>query len=80
MKYFIQSTRLKFYENMTPDEKLKVVLDIIKKTAYYEMEPIEQKDIVNKLSDLLSKAIEQKVDINGDGLSSDMKVTIERKV
>lgn len=64
---------------MTPDEKLKVVLDIIKKTAYYEMEPIEQKDIVNKLSDLLSKAIEQKVDINGDGLSSDMKVTIEEK-
>ena len=68
---------------MTPDDKLnklKVVLDIIKKTAYYEMEPIEQKDIVNKLSDLLSEAIEQKVDINGDGLSSDMKVTIERKV
>ena len=68
---------------MTPDDKLnklKVVLDIIKKTAYYEMEPIEQKDIVNKLSDLLSETIEQKVDINGDGLSSDMKVTIERKV
>lgn len=47
---------------MTPDEKLKVVLDVIKKTAYYELEPIEQK-----------------VDINGDVLSSDMKVTIEEK-
>ena len=64
---------------MTPDENLKVVLDIFKKTAYYELEPIEQKDIVNKLSDLLSKTIEQKVNINGDGLSSDMKVTIEEK-
>ena len=57
---------------MTPDEKLKVVLDVIKKTAYSE---IEQKDIVNKLSDLLSKAIKQKVDINGDGLSSDVNYT-----
>ena len=64
---------------MTQDEKLKVVLDVVKKTAYYELEPIEQKDIVNKLSDLLSKTIEQKVNINGDGLSSDMKVTIEEK-
>ena len=43
---------------MTPDEKLKVVLDIFKKTAYYELEPIEQKDhyivpenIIMKLSD-----------------------------
>ena len=60
---------------MTPDEKLKVVLDVIKKTAYSKMEPIEQKDIVNKLSDLLSKAIKQKVDINGDGLSSDVNYT-----
>jgi hypothetical protein len=66
--------------NMTPYEKLNMVLDIFKKTAYYEMESIEQKDIVNKLSDLLSDVIGQKVDINGDGLSSDMKVTIERKV
>jgi hypothetical protein len=64
---------------MTSDEKLKVVLDVFKKTAYYDLEPIEQKDIANKLSDLLSKAIDQKVNINGDGLSSDMKVTIEEK-
>lgn len=65
---------------MTPDKKLNTVLDIFKKTLYYEMEPIEQKDIVNKLSDLLSKILNKKVDINGDGLSSDIKVTIERKV
>jgi hypothetical protein len=45
---------------MTSDEKLKVVLDVFKKTAYYDLEPIEQKDIANKLSDLLSKAIDQK--------------------
>ena len=60
-------------------DKLNVVLDIFKKTLYYEMEPIEQKDIVNKLSDLLSKISNKKVDINGDGLSSDIKVTIEEQ-
>ncbi len=38
---------------MTSDEKLKVVLDIFKKTAYYDLEPIEQKDIANKLSDAI---------------------------
>jgi hypothetical protein len=58
-------------------DKLNVVLDNFKKTLYYEMEPIEQKDIVNKLSDLLSKILNKKVDIDGDGLSSNMKVTIE---
>lgn len=62
---------------MEQADKLNVVLDIFKKTLYYEMEPIEQKDIVNKLSYLLSKILNKKVDINGDGLSSDMKVTIE---
>ena len=59
-------------------DKLNVVLDIFKKTLYYEMESIEQKDIVNKLSDLLSKILNKKVVINGDGLSSDIKVTIEK--
>jgi hypothetical protein len=58
-------------------DKLKIVLDVFKKTLYYEMEPIEKKDIVNKLSDLLSKILNKKVDIDGDGLSSNMKVTIE---
>ena len=65
---------------MTPDEKLKVVLDIIKKTAKFQ-----------KMHIFLFKALylfkireqtpffEQKVNINGDGLSSDMKVTIEEK-
>lgn len=62
---------------MEQADKLKVVLDVFKKTLYYEMIPIEQKDIVNKLSDLLSKILNKKVDINGDGLSSDIKVTIE---
>ena len=62
---------------MRQADKLKIVLDIFKKTLYYEMEPIEQKDIVNKLSDLLSKILNKKVDINGDGLSNDIKVTIE---
>ena len=62
---------------MAQEDKLKVVLDIFKKTLYYEMEPIEQKDIANKLSDLLSKISNKKVDIDGDGLQSDMKVTIE---
>lgn len=63
---------------MEQADKLKIVLDIFKKTLYYEMEPIKQKDIVNKLSDLLSKISNKKVDIDGDGLSSDMKVTIEK--
>lgn len=62
---------------MRQADKLKIVLDVFKKTLYYEMEPIEQKDIVNKLSDLLSKILNKKVDINGDGLSNDIKVTIE---
>lgn len=62
---------------MRQADKLKIVLDVFKKTLYYEMEPIEQKDIVNKLSDLLSKILNKKVDIDGDGLSSDIKVTIE---
>ena len=63
---------------MEQADKLKIALDIFKKTLYYEMEPIKQKDIVNKLSDLLSKISNKKVDIDGDGLSSDMKVTIEK--
>lgn len=63
---------------MRQTDKLNVVLDVFKKTLYYEMEPIEQKDIVNKLSDLLSKIWNKKVDINGDGLSSDIKITIEK--
>lgn len=58
-------------------DKLKVALDIFKKTAYYEMEPVERKDIIDKLSDLLSKELNKKIDIDGDGLQSDMKITIE---
>ena len=39
---------------------------------------LETEDIANKLSEILSKTLNKKVNIIGDGLSSDLKVIIEK--
>lgn len=56
-------------------KELKVVRDVAEKLGF---DKLETEDIANKLSEILSKTLNKKVNIIGDGLSSDLKVIIEK--
>jgi len=56
-------------------KEFKVVLDVAEKLGFYKL---DTKDIANELSEILSKTLNKKVNIVGDGLSSDMNVIIEK--
>ena len=63
---------------MKQDNKIKefkVVHDVFEKLG---IDKLKTKDISNKLSEILSKTLNKKVNIDGDGLSSDMNVIIEK--
>jgi predicted DsbA family dithiol-disulfide isomerase len=63
---------------MTQDNEIKdfkVVLDVAEKLG---IDKLETKDIANELAEILSKTLNKKVNIDGDGLSSDMNVIIEK--
>lgn len=56
-------------------KEFEVVLDVAEKLGIYKL---EAKDIANELSEILSKTLNKKVNIDGDGLSSDINVIIEK--
>lgn len=56
-------------------KEFKVVHDVAKKLG---IDKLETKDIANELAEILSKTLNKKVNIDGDGLSSDMQVIIEK--
>jgi hypothetical protein len=64
---------------MTQDNEIKefkVVLDVAEKLG---IDKLETKDIPNKLSEILSKTLSKKVNIDGDGLSSDMNIMFNKR-
>lgn len=56
-------------------KEFEVVLDVAEKLGFYKL---DTKDIANELSEILSKTLNKKVNIDGNGLSSDMQVIIEK--
>lgn len=67
--------RLEKTINSNEIKEFKVVLDVAEKLG---INKLKTKDIPNKLSKILSKTLNKKVNIDGDGLSSDMNVIIEK--
>lgn len=56
-------------------KEFKVVHAVAEKLGFYKL---DTKDIANELAEILSKTLNKKVNIDGNGLSSDMQVIIEK--
>lgn len=64
---------------MTQDNEIKefkVVHDVVKKLG---IDKWETQDIANELAEILSKTLNKKVKIDGDGLSSDMNIMFNKR-
>lgn len=66
-------------DGFTDDEVkcLSTVFEIYKKTIAYDLDLIEDKEIVDEISKILEKSLKKIVSIKGNGLTSDIKVTIK---
>lgn len=67
---------------MTQDNEIKdfkVVHDVAKKLGIDKIDILETKDIANELAEILSKTLNKKVNIDGDGLSSDMNIMFNKR-
>lgn len=66
-------------KDLTNDETLKIALNVASKTIGADIEPVKYEDISNKLSEILSKCLKDKVEISGNGLDgNDMAIKVEK--
>ena len=66
-------------KNLTNDEILKMALNVASKTIGADIEPLKYEDIPNKLAEILSKCLKDKVEVSGNGLDgNDMVVKVEK--
>ena len=66
-------------KNLTNDEILKMALNVASKTIGADIEPLKYEDIPNKLAEILSKCLKDKVEVYGNGLDgNDMVVKVEK--
>ena len=66
-------------KNLTNDEILKMALNVASKTIGADIEPLKYEDIPNKLAEILSKCLKDKVEVSGNGLDgNDMVIKVEK--
>ena len=66
-------------KNLTNDEILKMALNVASKTIGADIEPLKYEDIPNKLAEILSKSLKDKVEVSGNGLDgNDIVVKVEK--
>jgi hypothetical protein len=56
------------------EEYLKLSLELFKKLPSQQIEPVKLEDIPGKIAELLSKALKKKVEIQGDGIKTNITV------
>lgn len=58
--------------------ELTTVLKIAEKTLGFEMEPVKAEDIPDIISSILEKVSKRKVTVEGNGLTEDINVKVEK--
>lgn len=66
-------------KDLTNDETLKIALNVASKTIGADIEPVKYEDISNKLAEVLSKCLKDKVEVSSNGLDgNDMAIKEEK--
>lgn len=66
-------------KELPEEEVLKLVKKVASKTVGADIEPVKYEDMPNKLSEILSKCLKEKVEVSGTGLDGkDMIVKVEK--